>query len=351
MSRAIKIFGEAIPITDDFIAIDQLKFLKDNPRVYACTHSEDGFEEMIEEEQQDVIYQKLLEEPSVKNLIPDIKRHGGLLESILVRNDTSEVIEGNSRLAVYKKLFDGNVEGDWELIPCDIVSSLTNEQLAAYLNEVHVKGKTKWPAYEKANFAHVHWREKDWALEKIAEMFGESVATIRTRIKIIELMKENNDGERSRFSYYDVLVRKKEIMDALDQNSKLKECLLNKIKKINTLPEDDDDSQGSDSKVIDNEFTAQQLRECLPVVLKKPKVLKRFISDDVDLIEAHQRANISKIEVNLRDATNRISGIEKIDVKKLERNRFNAFCQDVKKLSREVTRITSICNQIKNRNI
>ena len=347
MSRAIKILGEPIPLTDDYIAIEQLKFLKDNPRVYACTHSVDGFEEMIEEEQQLVIYQKLLQESSVKNLIPDIKRHGGLLESILVRNDTGEVIEGNSRLAVYRKLFEEkNEDGDWELIPCDIVGSLTDEQLAAYLNEVHVKGKTQWPAYEKANFAHVHWREKGWTLDKIAKMFGESVATIRIRIKIIELMKENNDGERSRFSYYDVIVRKSEITDALKQNSELKEHLLSKIKEIKVTKEE----QGHGRRILENEFTAQQLRDYLPVVIKKPKVLKKFISDDVDLIEAHQRANISRIEVNLRDASNRISGIEKTDVNKLERNRFNAFHQDVKKLSRVVDRIKKICIEIKDRN-
>ena len=349
MSRSIKILGESIPLTDDFISIEQLKFLKDNPRVYACTHSVDGFEEMIEEEQQLVIYQKLLQESSVRNLIPDIKRHGGLLESILVRNDTSEVIEGNSRLAVYRKLFEEkNEDGDWELIPCDIVSSLSDEQLAAYLNEVHVKGKTQWPAYEKANFAYIHWGEKRWRLEKIAEMFGESVATIRTRIKIIELMKENNDGERSRFSYYDVIIRKKEITDVLNQNCELKECLLSKIKKINLVKEED--GQGHRRRIIENEFTAQQLRDYLPVVIKKQKVLKKFVSGDVDLIEAHQRANISRIEVNLRDATNRISGIEKSDVNKLARNRFNPFHQEVKKLSREVDRIKKICIEIKHQN-
>lgn len=347
MSRAIKILGESIPLTDDFIAIEQLKFLKDNPSVYACTHSVDGFEEMIEEEQQNVIYQKLLQESSVKNLFPDIKRHGGLLESILVRNDTSEVIEGNSRLAVYRKLFEENNEdGDWDLIPCDIVSFLSDEQLAAYLNEVHVKGKTQWPAYEKANFAHVHYREKGWTLDKIAEMFGESKATIRIRTKVIELMKENNDGERSRFSYYDVIIRKSEITDALSQNSELKECLFSKIKKINVVEE----GQSHSRRIIENEFTAQQLREYLPVVINKPKVLKKFVSGEVDLIEAHQRANKSKIEFNVRDATNRISGIEKTDVSTLERNRFNSFHQDVKRLSREVDRIKNICIEIKDRN-
>ena len=87
--------------------------MKDNPRVYACTHGEANFDNLMEEEKQDIILEKLLQEPSVKKLIPEVKRHGGLMEPILVRRDTMEVIEGNSRLAVYRQLHQKN-EG-WRL--------------------------------------------------------------------------------------------------------------------------------------------------------------------------------------------------------------------------------------------
>ena len=48
-------------------------------------------------------YERLLQEPSVKNLIPEIRRDGGLQDPITVRHDTWQVIEGNSRLAAYRK--------------------------------------------------------------------------------------------------------------------------------------------------------------------------------------------------------------------------------------------------------
>ena len=101
----IKILGKAIPLTSDYRNIEELYFLGENPRVYAVTHGEPGFEDLMREEQQEVIFQKLCKEPSVKNLIPEVRRHGGLMEPILVREDTREVIEGNSRLAVYRHLF------------------------------------------------------------------------------------------------------------------------------------------------------------------------------------------------------------------------------------------------------
>ena len=79
--------------------------------MYACTHGEADFDNLMEEEQQDIIFNKLLKEPSVKNLIPEIKRHGGLMDPILVRRDTMEVIEGNSRLAVYRQLDQKSEDG------------------------------------------------------------------------------------------------------------------------------------------------------------------------------------------------------------------------------------------------
>ena len=252
----IKILGDDIPLSNDYKGIFELKFLPDNPRVYACTHGEPDFDNRTEQEQQSIIFDKLKREPSVKNLIPEVKRHGGLMEWILVRLDTMEVIEGNSRLAVYRHLHETKAPGDWDHIPCYIISKLTQEQQAAYLNQIHVKGKTKWSSYEKANFSYVR-HEKGWDYDQIAKLFGESKATIRTRVKVIEMMKANGDNDQSHFSYYNVLTRQQEISAAMKQEG-LNSFLLTKIKSIGSDPED-------------NDFTALGMRKKLPAILKKPK--------------------------------------------------------------------------------
>ena len=122
------------------------------------------------------------------------------MEPILVRHDTKEVIEGNSRLAVYRILDKKRQEGEWDLIPCNIVSSLTDDQQAAFLNQIHVKGKTRWSRYEKANFAYVR-KEQGWSMSKIANRcLVNPKQTIRTRVKTIEDMKDNGDAQQSHFS-------------------------------------------------------------------------------------------------------------------------------------------------------
>ncbi len=101
----IKILRETVEVGNDYHNIYELKFLKDNPRVYSCIYNEPGFDNLPEVVQQEKIFEKLQVEPSVKNLVPEIKRHGGLMERILVRLDTMQVIEGNSRLAAYRTYF------------------------------------------------------------------------------------------------------------------------------------------------------------------------------------------------------------------------------------------------------
>ncbi|MCY4132710.1 MAG: hypothetical protein OXF39_08750 [Nitrospira sp.] len=331
--KDMKILGKAIPLTNDYLDIKALRFLKDNPRVYACTHGEPNFDSLTDEEQQNIIFKKLLQEPSVKNLKREVKRHGGLMEPILVRHDTMEVIEGNSRLAVYGQLQADKAEGEWDLIPCDIVSKLTEDEQAAFLNQIHVKGKTQWSAYEKANFAYVR-KERGWNVDKIAGVFGESEGTIRTRVKVIEMMKHNKDNERSHFSYYDVLVRSKEISDAM-KNEGLSDFLLTRIKSFGPNDEDGD-------------FTAQELRKKLPVILKKPKMLTKYTNGEIELDEAYQLSRTSPVEEKVKQARNLLNEVPQKDVLQLaqNRNRFNALKQEVKKLNREIERINKMLESI-----
>lgn len=329
--KEMKLLGETISISSDYIDIYDLKFLKDNPRVYACTHGELGFHEKMEEEQQEIIFRKLLQEPSVKNLIPEVIQHGGLIEPILIRHDTKEVIEGNSRLAVYRKLDQRKEKGEWGLIPCNIVSNLTDDQQAAFLNQIHVKGKTQWSAYEKANFAFVR-KERGWPVSKIAELFGESESTIRDRVRTIEDMKNNEDTQRSHFSYYKVL-RGPKIAPEIRKRSDLRDRVFEDIKNL-----------GSDEE--DNNFKAQELREKMPAITAKPKVLRKYIDRTVDLDEAYQSAKISHVEEKVKKAILLIGDVSCQDVSRLERNQLNAFKQVVKKLSREVGRIEKMVGKL-----
>ena len=318
--KTITILGESVPVSSDRVDIFSLKFLKENPRVYTVTHGQPCFTSKTQDEQQAEIFQALKKEPSVRNLQEDIKRHGGLLEPILVRLDTMEVIEGNSRLAVYRLLHEDDGKGQWAEIDCDMVSSLTDEQQAAYLNQIHIKGKTKWTAYEKANFAYVR-HGKGQSYRAMAKLFGESQQTMRTRVKVIDAMRENDDGEQSNFSYYDVIVRNSAINSTMDGDEEFCTWIRDSIRRK------------------EKPFSAQEMRKKLPVILKKKKILRKLVRDDLELDDAYSRASISKAQKALQSAKGILEDISDGQVRELDRGEFNAFEYDLRKLRQALSRI------------
>ncbi|MCY4324360.1 MAG: hypothetical protein OXD00_11850 [Gammaproteobacteria bacterium] len=329
----MKLRGTDVLLRNDFISIHELIFYRENPRVYALTHAHPGFAELMESEQQEIIFNELKEQESYKKLLPDVRKNNGLMEPVLVRWDTMEVVEGNSRLAVYRHLSEKEPEGEWDLIPCNIASDLTDEQMVAFLSQVHVKGKTTWSAYEKANFAYVR-KQAGWSSEKIADHFGESKGTIYKRIRVVERMKHNSDSNQKHFSYYEVIETKPELKQAIDGNSEFAEILLTSIRSF--------DSSGRPA-----DFTAQEMRDKLPKIIEKPKVMKAFISGSVDLHEAYERARISKVEETVRKARGLLQDVGLRNIRELDLPRYNAFKVDMKNLKKEVVRISKMADENK----
>ncbi len=337
MMSTMKVLKKEIHYSEDYKEIGALKFFKDNPRVYSVVREIPGFDNLTEEEKQEKIFEKLLNEPSVKNLREEIKRHGGLLDPIVVSMNTWEVIEGNSRLAIYKELHDSQADGEWELIPCRLISKFEDDELAAYLSQIHIKGKTKWTAYEKYNFAYVRFikstlngNPKGKAYSQIANLFGESEATIRHRIKVIKLMEDKQDNVRDNLSYYDVLVRNADSLKMIEDGGL--NTLLEEIKRSGENKEDEDEK----------EFTAQEMRKALPNLFRKPKLLKQYEDGKIAFKEAASRAEVSECKQNIVRATSFLGDISKRDVGKLATNDFNAFAQSFKKLKKEFERVEGI---------
>lgn len=328
---SITILNQQVRFGRDTRHIDDLRFLPENPRVYAVTHSRSGFSDLPSDEQQRHIFDALRGEPSVGRLKRDVKHNGGLMEPILVRHDRMQVIEGNSRLAVYRLLRDEDPAGDWETIPCHIVAELTDEQQAAYLQQIHVAGKMEWSAYEKAFFAYGYYARKNWSVELIADLFNEKVPTIRKKIEVIEMMAQNSDPERSHYSHYDVLygVRQRAPKDRQDRNDPIWRKVLSHIRECGAA---------GGGRL----FTAQELRARLPVVMRKPKVEKQFLAGKIDLEEAWQRAKISRVEERLRKAVAMLRDVEPSDIGRLEADRVRALALLVKRANKEVKRINDV---------
>ena len=322
----IAIMGESVDARHEEIHIERLFFLPDNPRVYAVIRDMEDFDELTPEEKQERIYESMLKESSVKNLRPEIQRDGGLQEPIIVRYDTHQVIEGNSRLAVYRELHQKNPDDEkWKSIRCLVVSSLTDDQQTRLLGQIHLHGKTEWTPYAKALFCWRWVREQGKEVKDLAKLSGFTQDTIKKHAKAIDLMKQNDDDHQPNYSYYDVLVRNKAISSEIEKNQILRETLLSQIKT--------------------EDFTAQEMRKGLPVIIKKPKVLKKFQKGEVVLKDAYDRASISGAQQRLKKALENMDDIEKDHITALDTNEVRAIQQVVKKIGRQVDRLSRMIDE------
>lgn len=318
----IAIMGESISATLEEHPIDTLLFLRDNPRVYAAIRDIADFDDLTEAEQQSRVYRQLLQEPSVKNLLPEIKRDGGLQEPIVVRWDTKQVIEGNSRLAAYRKLRDESKDGPWGLIRCLVVDKLTDEQQTRLLGQAHLRGRTNWSPYSQAMYCFRWVKEQGntaQAFQDLSELSGMSVQAIKKNVRVIRLMQRNSDRDLSHFSHYNVLETNKKISAQLKENQQLADHLLTEIKA--------------------GHLTAQAMRDQLPTVIGKPKILRKFVRDGVPLAEAFDRARISRTEEQLKQVYRRLNDIERGDVGRLSSQELKAVRQAVRRVVREASRI------------
>ena len=326
----IKILGEEIPFAIQSVSVDEIRYLPDNPRVYSLVSVEDR--KLPYDELQEIIHQKMIKEENTRSLVGEIKHHGGLAEEIFVRADTNEVIEGNSRLAAYRLLAQEDSH-KWDKIICKVVSTLTIRQQTSYLSQLHIRGKKDWRTYEKAGMVWRLVKEEGQDAQAVANDNNLSVNEVKTLVKVMDLQISNDDNNRSNFSHYDVIVRNRTISSVWEENSDLRKFLLREI------------------KAEEKAFTALELREKLPAVIAKPKILKKFINREISLGDAFDAAKPSSILKRLKNAKNQLQGIFD-NPPTLEARELGSCKIEAKRIRKELKRVDdflSACEQRKNK--
>lgn len=200
------------------IDIGSLRYYEENPRInyLISTHPGPINQELIEK--------KLLGLDSTKSLIGDIEENRGLLEEILVFD--GRVIEGNTRLAAYRRLHVRFPEDPtWFTIPAKVLPiDLTEDDLFFILGTLHLKGKTEWGAYEKAAYIHKMINVLNKTPQQVADQFNHNAKTIEAILRAYTAMStiflpslglDGDDDETQaalhKYSYFEAFFRQKEL--------------------------------------------------------------------------------------------------------------------------------------------
>jgi hypothetical protein len=264
----LRIRNQDIPVRTVWIEQSKLKFFVDNPRIYSVVRAGGKTPDQKD------IYEELLEQEHVRELKDDIKLNGGLIDPLIVKAGTLEVLEGNSRLAACRWLYHNDKDSAlWGKVKCTLLPADIPEPLIfAILGQYHIRGKKDWVPYEQAGFLHRRFTHHKEDIPSVAQELGIKLGEAQHQIEVFEFMIKYNEVKRERWSYYDEYLKSKKIKKAREQYPDFDKIIVQKIRK-------------SEIK------RAVDVRDSLPgICVGPPKNLKRFVEGKIDFEEAHSNA-------------------------------------------------------------
>lgn len=216
------------------------------------------------------------------SLKESIRVNKGIIHPIVVNqlfNGKYIVIEGNTRLQIYKDFALSDPEGPWKTIRCIVYDNLSKEEIHAIRLQSHLVGPRDWDPYSKAKYLDQLSNVEKLPMEVIVSMCGGKKGEIiklinaysdMTKYYFPQIEKEDYDFDHKDFSKFAEL-QNRSIIDALINNGYTKVDFTNWV--IN--------------KNID---TAQNVR-LLPQILKDKSARQEFLKTNIS--NAIKKLNIS----------------------------------------------------------
>lgn len=212
---------EGVQIAAEFrqLPLDEVKLDLSNPRIQYLLkqNSKNG------KLRQDELAKLILEIHGVPSLFAHIRDNRGLIEPIYVRPD-GRVIEGNCRTAAYMRLHSidlrkGVKNSLWRTIPGYVVPTITERQVAVLQGQVHVAGKNKWRAYEKAGHLHSMRTKLKMDDKAIGHVLGIPEGEVARDIRAYEtitqklLPKMKGANALEKWSFFEEFFKRKDLED------------------------------------------------------------------------------------------------------------------------------------------
>ena len=170
-------------------------------------------------------------EPDSKILFKQITASGGLSELPYVTPEYL-VKEGNRRIVCLRKAnemqktgqLDGKLPKDaFDKVQVNVFNDgIPPEQIDVLLARWHVTGKKEWDALNQANHIWKMYHERGMSFERIRDLVGLSKGQVIQKCKAYEYtiayMKEMEDDDIKKFSFFEEMYKKKDLRDWVEKN-------------------------------------------------------------------------------------------------------------------------------------
>ncbi len=245
---------------------EMLSFYAENPRIYSIVCSAG------ETPTQDTIFETLSKMDHVKRLYQSIKLNGGLTDPVIVKKDTLEVLEGNSRLAAYRMLAKKDPISWSKILVRVLPDDINDSQIFTLLGEYHVNGKKDWSPFEVASYVYRRHEKHKIPKSQIATELSKSTKAITHLINVVQFMMDNGEENPNRWSYYDEYLKSRKLNSVRKEYPELDKVVVEQIQ------------DGRIAKAAD-------IRDKLPVIAtSNNKNLKKYVLGERDLSQAYDSA-------------------------------------------------------------
>lgn len=307
MENVISVFKKEIPVKTESRDITELKFWKENPRVNSIIKRVHGTTEITDEEIEEI----LTDQENVRDLFQKIRKHGGLIDEILVKDNV--VLEGNSRLCAYRMHYKKALETKdkkqiqkWKFIRCRVLPSDTNDEtIFTILGTYHIDGKKQWNTFEKIAYLKRMKEIHNYSSEKVAEIIHASKKFVDDNIEAHDLMVDYDVYDLEKFSYFIEMVKNRAINDEQSKDNTVRPKIIEAIK--------------------NGQFNrANEMRD-VPKVLKD-KVARRLFFEDgdnfADALEMAKERNPqydSTLYAHLKKTTEKLKALDNKKAEKIKK--------------------------------
>jgi len=226
-NSTITLNGQEIKTKTGLMKQSELNFFIENPRLYTIARQHGN------QPTQDEIFDILKKRENVKELVQSIKKNGGLIDPIFVKEGENVVLEGNSRLAAYRILNNSDKPEMWSKIKVHLLpSNVTDDLVFALLGEYHIKGKTEWAPFEQAGFLHRRHTGQKISPKQLSDELKLPIRTINHLINVYKFMIDHSENEPTRWSYYDEYLKSTKVQKNIRAHygAQIDELIVKKIK-------------------------------------------------------------------------------------------------------------------------
>lgn len=228
---------------------------------------------------------------SYLSLKESIKTNSGIIHPIIVNKtgpDKYTVIEGNTRVQIYRELKNDKVKGNWDMIPSMVYDNLDQATIDAIRLQAHLVGPRDWDPYSKGKYLNFLYSNENLTLAQIVDFCGGNKTEVNNYIKAYNdmeshyrpLLDSDDEFDPTRFSAFVEL-----------QKSTIRQSIVSNGFTVK------DFSQW----IIDGKIGPLQNVRSLPRVLSNPKSREVFLKENIS--EALKVLAVPTTAIGLADAS------------------------------------------------